>query len=95
MCRPNGDGYGRPPIPQVDRSEVRPHLCTTRAGKIVRTRGAGSREVVVEFGGARGARTERIVAPACGVALPKLPIEVPAPALDGRVVLRREATEDH
>ena len=29
------------------------------------------------------------------MAYPKLPAEGPAPALDGRVVLRKEATEDH
>ena len=44
---PSADGYGRPPRPQVDRREVRPHLCTRRAGARVRTRGADRRDVVV------------------------------------------------
>ena len=39
--------------------------------------------------------TEGIVAPIRGVAQPKLPSAVVAPALEGRVVLRRESTEDH
>ena len=26
--------------------------------------------------------------------MPKLPVDVPAPAFDGRVILQREATED-
>jgi len=38
--------------------------------------------------GARRARTVGIGAPVQGVALPKLPFAVVAPALDGRVVLR-------
>ena len=51
MCRPCADGYGRPPSTQVDRREVRPHLCTRRAGARVKTRGAGTRDVVVDLGG--------------------------------------------
>jgi len=46
-------------------------------------------------GGARWARTVGKAAPVCGVALPKKPLAVGAPALDGRIVLRRGATEDH
>ena len=46
-------------------------------------------------GGDRWARTVGVVAPVCGVALPQQPMVILAPALDGRVVLRREATEDH
>ena len=43
------DGHGRPPSPQVDRGEARPHLCTRRTGAGVRTRGAkaGTRCTVV------------------------------------------------
>ena len=44
-------GYGRSPSPQVDRREVRPHLCTRRAGASVRTCGAGTTDAVVELGG--------------------------------------------
>ena len=40
MSVPCADGYGRPPSPQVDRIEVRPHLCTGRAGATLRTRGS-------------------------------------------------------
>jgi hypothetical protein len=46
-------------------------------------------------GGARWARTVGIVAPVFRVAQRKPPSGVVAPALEGRVVLRREATEDH
>ena len=41
------------------------------------------------------ARTVGIVAPVEAVAQPKLTMEVAAPALDGCVVLRRGAIEDH
>jgi len=51
MMSSSDDGYGRPPSPQVDRREVRAHLCTRRAGASVRTRGAGERDAVVELGG--------------------------------------------
>ena len=37
VIHPSADGYGRPPRPQVDRGEIRPHLCTRRAGTRVRT----------------------------------------------------------
>jgi hypothetical protein len=46
-------------------------------------------------GGARWARTVGIVAPTYVVAQPQLPIDVVAPALDGRVILQREAGEGH
>ena len=46
-------------------------------------------------GGARWARTVGEVAPVRGVALPKKPLAVGTPALDGRVILRRGATKDH
>ena len=42
-----------------------------------------------------GHHVECIVAPARGIADPKRPIAVDAPALEGRVVLRRGATADH
>jgi len=42
--------------------------------------------------GARWGRTEGVVAAVGSVAQPKLSIDVPAPALDARVVLRRAAT---
>ena len=51
MSFPSADGYGRPPYPQVDRIEVRPHLCTRRAGTRVRTCGAGTRDASEELGG--------------------------------------------
>ena len=51
MFPTRADGYGRPPSPQVDRSEIRPHLCTRRAGARVRTCGEGTRDAVVELGG--------------------------------------------
>jgi len=51
MVTPSEDGYGLRPSPQVDRREVRPHLCTQRTGRRVRTRGAGTRDAVVELGG--------------------------------------------
>ena len=46
-------------------------------------------------GGCWWAQTIGIAAPVGGVALPKPPIAAVAPALDGRVILRREATENH
>ena len=45
------DGYGRPPSPQVDRREVRPHICTRRAGARVRTGGTSLGDAGVELGG--------------------------------------------
>jgi len=48
-----------------------------------------------ESGGARWARTVGIVALVSFDAYPKLPSVVVAPALEGRVVLRQETTEDH
>ena len=53
MSPPRADGYGRPPTPQVDRSEIRAHLCTRRAGARVRTCRAGMSGVVVCFCGRR------------------------------------------
>jgi len=29
MALPCADGHGRPPNPEVDRRQVRPHLCTS------------------------------------------------------------------
>jgi hypothetical protein len=51
MMTPRKDGYGRRPSPQVDRREVRPHICTQRTGTRVRIRGVGTRDAVVELGG--------------------------------------------
>ena len=48
---PSDDRYGRPPRPQVHRSEVYPHFCTRRAGARVRTRADGPRDAEVELGG--------------------------------------------
>ena len=66
---PSADGYGRPPRPQVDRREIRPHFCTRRAGARVRTRGAGKRAAEVELGGheplARSPRFEVSPSPSC------------------------------
>jgi hypothetical protein len=91
MSIPSADGYGRPPSPQVDRIEVRPHLCTRRAGARVRDmRGRHERR----SGGPRWARTVGIVAPFSKDAYPKLPSVVLAPTLESRVVLRQETTED-
>ena len=53
MFFPRADGYGRPPSPQVDRSEIRPHLCTGRAGARVNTCGESTSDAVVELGGER------------------------------------------
>ena len=39
--------------------------------------------------------TVGLVAAVGGVAQPILPIDSPAPALDGRVVLRRKSTQEH
>ena len=33
----SGDGRGRPPRPEIDGREVRPHLCTHRSAARVRT----------------------------------------------------------
>ena len=46
-------------------------------------------------GGARWAKTIWLVAPGCGSEESKLSLIVPAPALEGGVVLHREAIEDH
>ena len=90
----SADGNSRPPSPQVDRREERPHLCTPRAGaKSQDTRGHGRHERL--SGGACWAKTVGTVATIGGVAQPKLPFRVVAPALDGRVVLRHLATQDH
>ena len=51
VIHPCADGCGCPSRPQVDRSEIRPHLCTRTAGTRVRTREAGTREAAGEFGG--------------------------------------------
>jgi len=51
MMAPRKDSYGRRPSPQVDRREVRPHICTQRTGTRVRTREVGTRDAVVELGG--------------------------------------------
>jgi len=58
----------------------------------VRERVAGKSDAL---GGARWVRTVGTVAPMQVVTYPELSSAVPAPALDGRVVLRKEATEDH
>ena len=42
VSRPCADDHGRPAGPQVDRREVRPHLCTPGAEVGVRTREAGT-----------------------------------------------------
>ena len=49
MSEPCADGQGRLSSPQVDRREVRPHLCTRRAGSRVRTREAGTTDAVVKL----------------------------------------------
>ena len=51
MILPGADGYGRPLPTQVDRREVRPHLCTRRAGGQVRACGTGTRDQAAELGG--------------------------------------------
>jgi len=69
---PSDDGYGPAPRPQVDRTEVRPHLCTRRARARVRTHGAGTKDAVVhmvELGGqgplASSPRVETSPSPSC------------------------------
>jgi len=48
--RPCGDGYGRLPSPQVDRREIRPHLCMRGTGSRVGILGGGTTDAVVELG---------------------------------------------
>ena len=93
----SGDGHGRPPKPEIDGRQVHSHLCTTRAGARVRT--------FIRWGAAREAVVQQfnwvitvgivapVVAPVQSVTEPEPPIRIVAPALDGRVVLRREASE--
>jgi len=51
MFPPSSDGHGHLSNPQVERRKVHPHLCTRRAEAKVRTRGADTKDVVMEFGG--------------------------------------------
>jgi len=59
MAPSSADGFGCPPSPQVDRGEVRPHLCiqkymslkSPRAGARVRTRRAGTNNAMGGVGG--------------------------------------------
>jgi len=70
----SADGHGRPPSPQVDRREVRPHICTWRAGARVRTRGGGTSIVVVGLDGhgplAPPPRLQVSPRPSCPYSLP-------------------------
>ena len=83
----SGDGLGRPPKSKIDRREVRPHVCTWRAGARVRTctcLGVAREAAVEPFS---WAITVDTVAPVYSVAESEDTLIV-TPALDGRVVLR-------
>ena len=91
----SGDGHGRPPRPEIDRREVRPHLCTRRAGARVRTCTCLEAAPDALVGSIGWASTVGIVSPVGSVAEPEPTITIVTPALDGRVVLRRKASEHH
>jgi hypothetical protein len=83
-------------VRQAPRSigrKVRPHLCTRRTGARV-SKGEDTRGPHEVDGGSGWASTVGIVAPVVPITHPQLTIVVAAPALEGRVVLRREASED-
>ena len=82
----SGYGHGRPPKPEIDGREVRPHLCTRTASARVRIctcEGVARDAVVKPFS---WAITVGIVAPVFYFADPERPLITPA--LDGRVVLQ-------
>jgi len=89
----SGDGHGRPPRPEIDGREVRPHLCTQRIRARVRTCACVGSVCNGWVESCSWAITVGTVAPVGSVAVTELPIPIPAPALDGRIVLQRGVSE--